>query len=133
MMVSNLAAVENACRADRLITKRTAGIFEFACDCGDQLRQYLSHIIGKVPAVGTGISHQLLFIKALSVIQCLLSRKAENTVGVSLQARQVIQKWRLLQFFFRLNSFDHDFSGSLALLKDSFGVVFCRKTSAGHG
>ena len=61
------------------------------------------------------------------MIQRLLSGKAENTVRVSLQTCQVIQKRRLFQLFFRLNSFDHDFTCSLALLKDYLGVVFCRK------
>ena len=60
MMITDLAAVENACSADRLTAKRTAVVFEFACNCIDQLRQHLPHVIRKIPAVGTGISDQLL-------------------------------------------------------------------------
>ena len=35
MMITDLAAVENACSADRLTAKRTAVVFEFACNCID--------------------------------------------------------------------------------------------------
>ena len=42
------------------------------------------HIVGKVLAVGAGISQQLLFIELLGIVKGLLGGKSKQAVGLSL-------------------------------------------------
>ena len=49
-----------------------------------QSREHICHIAGQVSTVGAGISDQLFFVEVLGVIQCLLCRIAQHTVGISL-------------------------------------------------
>ena len=54
---------------------------------------------GQIPAVGTGIAGQLVFVQALHIIQRLLRRIAQQTVGVALQTGQIIKPGRLFLLF----------------------------------
>ena len=57
----------------------------------DDHRCALRHIGGQIPAVGTGIGQQLLFIKGLCIVQSLLGRIAKDPVSFPLQGGQVIE------------------------------------------
>ena len=48
------------------------------------VRQAVCHIVSQKSAVGTGISDQFLFVEILGVVQSLLCRVAQHTVGISL-------------------------------------------------
>ena len=92
MVIGNFFPVDYcACmnRSGRLNTKRQSAVF-----C--QSRKRYGHILGQIPAVRAGIRYQFLFIKALRIVQRLLCRKAEETVGFPLKCCQVIESWRLL-------------------------------------
>ena len=70
----------------------------------DAFRRRL-HIVGKVLAVGTGISQQLLFIELLGVIKGLLGGKSKQAVGLPLQRREVVEEGRLLRLFLPLHRY----------------------------
>ena len=48
------------------------------------VRQAVCHIVSQKSAVSTGISDQFLLIEILGVVQSLLCRIAQHTVGISL-------------------------------------------------
>jgi len=60
------------------------------------------HIVRQKPAVRAGIGAELLFIERLQIIKRLLGRIAEQTVRVALKCGQVVERGRLLEFFFLL-------------------------------
>ena len=65
-----------------------------AADGGGRRRQGRDaglHIIRKIPAVGSGVGGQLLFIKALEVVEGLLGGVAEQPVGLPLEGGQVAE------------------------------------------
>ena len=59
-------------------------------------RSGLRHVGGQKPAVRPGIGQQLLFVERLRVVQGLLSRVAEQTVGLPLEGGQVVELGRHL-------------------------------------
>ena len=71
-----------------------------------QCRNCPFHIGGQIPAVGAGISAELLFIQCLEIVQGLLGRVAKLPVGIPLESGQVIEGRRLFRFFFLLHSLD---------------------------
>ena len=82
MVVCDLFVIHNLLRMDRYVIHTWGG------ECVEshiyEVWQIVCHIVRQVSAVGTGISDQLLFIEVLGVIQCLLCRIAQHTVGISL-------------------------------------------------
>ena len=60
-----------------------------------------------MPAVRAGISGQLLFIQGLHIIQRLLGCEAKQTVGIALQAGQIIELGRLLFLPLLFDVLDH--------------------------
>mgnify|MGYP007014328245 CR=1 FL=1 len=60
------------------------------------------HIVGKVLAVSSRISQQLLFIKLLGIVKGLLGGKSKQAVGLPLQRRKVVDAGRLLCLFLPL-------------------------------
>ena len=73
-----------------------------------QSRDRPFHVSGQIPAVGAGISAELLFIQCLEIVQGLLGRVAKLPVGIPLEGCQVVEGRRLFRFFFLLHSLDHD-------------------------
>jgi len=67
------------------------------------------HMTGQIPAVGTGIAGQFLFVQALRIIQRLLRRIAQQTVSVPLQAGQIIKPGWLFQPFLLFQLDDSSF------------------------
>ena len=49
-----------------------------------QRGQPRSHVLGKIPGIGTGVCHQPLFIQGLRVVKGLLGRVAVEPVGLPL-------------------------------------------------
>ena len=82
MVVCDLFVIHNLLRMDRYVIHTWGG------ECVEshiyKVRKIVCHIVCQVSAVGSGISDQLLFIKVLGVIQSLLCRIAQHTVGISL-------------------------------------------------
>ena len=84
--------------------------YRFNVDCGfkaickressanprGQLRQPGFHVVCQIPAVGSRIGQQLLFVQSLSIVKRLLCREAVELVCVPLQAGQVIECRRIL-------------------------------------
>ena len=98
-----------------------------------EIWQIVCHIVCQVSAVGSGISDQFLFIEILGVIQGLLCRIAQHTVGISLQTGQIIERRRLFTFLLAFGLCDH--SGR-AISADCFGIrllfeafTYCRKST----
>jgi len=87
---------------------------------------------GQIPAVGTGIAGQLLFVQALRIIQRLLRRIAQQTVGVPLQAGQVVKPGRLFQPFLLFQFADSSFL-SVAKRRNPFRFGPLRQMLAGGG
>ena len=88
----------------------------------DQHRQIFSHIACQIAAVRPGISTELLFIQVLQIVQGLLGGKPQQTVGVPLEGRQVIEGGRLFRFVPALHFFDRHIctlTGGFQLLSGS--------------
>ena len=117
MMVCDLFVIHNLLRMDRYIIHTWGG--EYVESHIYEVWQIVCHIVRQVSAVGTGISDQRLFIKVLGVIQSLLCRIAQHTVGVSLQTGQIIERRRLFTFLLAFCLGDH--SGR-AISADCFGI-----------
>ena len=81
MMIGDFVAINDLLCMDR------NGIFqaEGFCRIRDQPRQGCGHILGQKAAVRAGISEHFLFVKALCIVQCLLCRKSQQTVGIPLE------------------------------------------------
>ena len=82
------------------------------------------HIIGEITAVGSWVGAELLFIKALHIIEGLLCGVAELSVGISLECSQVVEGSSLFCFLFARNGFYCD---RLIILGDNrfcFGLLF---------
>ena len=62
-----------------------------------QPRQHPRHVLREVAAVRPGVGDELLLIEALSVVQSLLRREAQLTVGVPLEGGQVVERRGLLR------------------------------------
>ena len=78
--------------------------------CGnfvDQFRQITSHITGQIPAVRARVSKQLFLIQGLHIIQRLLGGEAKQTVGVTLQAGQIIELGRIFILPLLFDVLDH--------------------------
>ena len=65
-----------------------------------QPRQGCCHVFRQKAAVCSGISDEFLFVKALRIVQGLLCSKPQQTVGIPLERRQIIELRRLFVFFF---------------------------------
>ena len=57
------------------------------------------HIVGEVAAVGAGVGAELLFIKALQIIQRLLRRVPKQAVRIPLEGGQVVERRGFLCLF----------------------------------
>ena len=77
------------------------------CHVAYERWQTVCHIRGQIPAVGARIGAELLFIKALEVVQRLLGGKAKNPVGVALQGGEVVKGRRLFSFVLALDRLYH--------------------------
>ena len=97
----------------------------------DQGREHRLHVLCQVSAVGTRIGHKLLFIERLGVIQRLLCGESEDTVRITLQAGQIIEKWGMLRFLFSIHGFNHGFHALLAFCKHLLRILLGLKTPAG--
>ena len=94
MVIRHLGVIDNRFNADcgfKAICKR-----QYATNSGSQLGQPGCHVMRQIPAVGSRIGQQLLFIQSLGVVERLLRREAVELVRVPLQAGQVIQRRRVL-------------------------------------
>ena len=127
MVVADLAAVKDGCRTYRTRAESLASVTELVCHGSNQRRQHFPHVIRQVPAVGPGIGDQFLLIKALGVVQGLLRCEAKNTVCITLQAGQVIEKGRFLQLFFGFDDPDHGFTFLPAESSEAFSLILFLK------
>ena len=136
MVIADLSAVTHHIYGDFCVVVR------FQCGCintdflrhlRNEGRQHRLHVIRQISAVGTGIGHQLLFIKRLGVVQRLLCCKAEDTVGIALQAGQIIEKRGSLCFLLSVHRLDHGFHGLLTFGKQLLCISVFIKTPAGCG
>ena len=57
------------------------------------------HIVGEIAAVGAGVGAELLFIEALQIIQRLLGSVPKQSVGVTLEHSQVVERRGFLCLF----------------------------------
>ena len=57
------------------------------------------HIVGEIAAVGAGVGAELLFIKALQIIQRLLRRVPKQAVRIPLEGGQVVECRGFLRLF----------------------------------
>ena len=85
------------------------------------------HIVRQIPAVRSGVGTELLFIECLQIVKCLLSRIPQQTVGIPLQAGQVIQRRGSFFLFLLTNLFDNGGVCCLAGCRKSFRLRFCGK------
>ena len=85
------------------------------------------HIIRQISAVRSGVSTELLFIERLQIVKCLLSRIPQQTVGIPLQAGQVIQRRGSFFLFLLTNLLDNGGIRRLAGCRKSFRLRFCGK------
>ncbi len=106
---------------------------EFLRHLRDQARQHGLHVLRQISAIGTWIGHQFLLIERLGVIQSLLCGEAENTVGVPLQARQIVEKRRTFCFFLSVHGFDHGFRRLTAFGEELQGILLRIESPAGCG
>ena len=72
----------------------------------DQHRQSLRHIRSQIAAVRAGIGAELLFVQILEVVQGLLGRISQQSVGIPLEGSQVIEGGRLFGFVAAFHLFD---------------------------
>ena len=94
MVVADLFAVDDLFCVDGDF----AGHTEVGGGLTNQVRQARLHILGQIPAVGAGVGYQLLFIEGLGVIEGLLRRIAQQSVGIPLEGCQVIEGGRMFGF-----------------------------------
>ena len=82
MVVCDLFVIHNLLRMNRYVihTRRGECVESQFYEVGQAVR----HIFRQEPAVGTGISDQFLFVEVLGVVQGLLCRVTQHTVGFSL-------------------------------------------------
>ena len=76
------------------------------CYAFHQPRDHILHIVRQIPAVCSGISDEFLFIQTLGIIQGLLGGEAQDTVGISLQACQIVKSRSILRFLLPLCTHD---------------------------
>ena len=117
MVICDLFVIHNLLRMDRYVihTRREECVESHIYE----VWQIVCHIVCQVSAVCTGISDQLLFIEVLGVIQSLLCRIAQHTVGVSLQTGQIIERRRLFTFLLTFCLCDRS---DRAISADCFGI-----------
>ena len=128
MVISDLLAIAHALRINIF---RSFHLTE-CCGYLAELQNAHFHVIGKVSAVCSGISTQLFLVKLLEIIQSLLSRVAQNTVGIALECCQIIKGRRIFLLFFSLHrsdtsifsnaGFGHRLSNGFVLLLFSFSI-----------
>ena len=82
-----------------------------ACSADHSSIYTVSHIFGEISAVGSGIGAELLFVQALNIVQSLLCRITQDTVGIALQRSQIIERRSFLAFLLVADIFDHGGSG----------------------
>ena len=99
MVITDLAVVDYLFR----INRHFSGISEFCSHLSCQIRNHVFHIFCKKTAVCSRIGYQLLLIKTLGIIKCLLCRESQKTVGISLQRSKAVELWRLLLLICRIN------------------------------
>lgn len=99
MVITDLAVVDYLFRMNH----HFSGISKFCSHLSCQVRNHAFHIFCEKTAVCSRIGYQLLLIKALGIIKCLLCRKSQKTVGIPLQRCKTIKLWRLLLFICRIN------------------------------
>ena len=89
------------------------------------------HIVGKVLAVGAGISQQLLFIELLGIVKGLLGGKSKQAVGLPLQGGEIVKAGRLLRLFLTLHRYTNGLRSCTGRL-GGVGVVGVQKAVAGR-
>ena len=82
------------------------------------------HIFGEVSAIGTGIGAELLFIKALNIVQGLLCGVTELTVCIPLERGQVVECRSLFGFLLACNGLYHNRLVTLGNDRIRFGLLF---------
>ena len=118
MMVADLFVVDDLfCVAGDF-----AGHTEVGGGLASQVRQARLHILGQIPAVGAGVSHQLLFIESLGVIEGLLRRIAQQPVGIPLESCQVIEGGRTFCFLLSFVFLQDCLAGFPALFQQRLGL-----------
>ena len=112
MVVCDLTAVDDLLRMNRNI------FVKIKCSCGSrhQLRQGCRHILRQKAAVRAGIGDEPFFVKTLGIIQGLLRRKSQQTVGIPLQCGKVIERRRTFGLFLAIHLLHRD-----TLLLSAFG------------
>lgn len=94
MVIRHLGIIDYRFNVDcrfKAICKR-----ESSANPGGQLSQPGFHVVCQIPAVGSRIGQQLLFVQSLGIVKRLLRREAVELVCVPLQAGQVIECRRIL-------------------------------------
>ena len=104
MVVCDLLAVDNPLRINRRFLHTICG--EAVKNHVNKIGKHICHILGQITAVRSGIGDKLFFVKILRVIQGLLCRIAQHTVGITLQARQIVECRRLFRLFLALGLCD---------------------------
>ena len=128
VMVADLRAVTDLTGVELLRNVHTA---DRGGD-GGKRRDGPFHIVCQESAVGAGISAEFLFIERLQIVERLLGRVAEQSVGVALERGQVVERGRLLGFFFALHGPDGS-RFAFAGVGHRFGLRLCFQFVAGGG
>ena len=129
MVVGDFAAIDDLLHMDgnRLLHgKRPARVRH-------QSRKGSRHILRQKPAVRAGVGDKPLFVKALGIIQGLLCRKSQQTVGIPLQCSKVIELRRAFGFLLAFHLLHRDTPLLSAFGKQQFGIRFLGKPLAGCG
>ena len=129
MVVGDLAAVDDLLHMDgkRLFhSKRPARICH-------QPRKGCRHILRQKSAVCAGVGDESFFVKTLGIIQGLLCRKSQQTVGIPLQCGKVIELRRAFGFLLAFHLLHRNAPLLSALGKQQFSIRFLCKPLAGCG
>ena len=84
----------------------------------------VSHIIGEVSTVCTGIGAELLFVETLNIVQSLLCGVTELSVCISLERGQVVECRCFFGFLFACNGLYHNRLVTLGNDRIRFGLLF---------
>jgi len=129
MVVGDFAAIDDLLHMDgnRLLHgKRPARVRH-------QPRKGCCHILRQKAAVRAGVGDEPFFVKTLGIIQGLLCRKSQQTVGIPLQCGKVIELRRAFGFLLAFHLLHRNTLLLSAFGKQQFGICFLCKPLAGCG
>ena len=127
MVVGDFAAIDDLLHMDgnRLLHGKRLARGRY------QSRKGCRHILRQKPAVRAGVGDEPFFVKTLGIIQGLLCRKSQQTVGIPLQCSKVIELRRAFGFFLAFHLLHRGTPLLSAFGKQQFGILFLCKPFAG--